>query len=302
MRHCLFNFACDNKSHQFMKDIEYIPIEERSLNDKLVNLYGSKIPKLYAAVRPLFDDPYAVKPALPLLLELNDDESYENADLRVMIFGRETNNWNDPIDFRKIFPFGTYNFNLQTSEDVVTEIMGRHVEGEKDYYGLGDLYHSYFFKDEETDKRGNSTPFTRRSDQFIDSLKAKLPDTTIEYLWNNVSKIGCGGTDFGKSCRKQTAEIREIEREYFGVVADEVKILKPDIIIFLTGKTADDEIKEKFGLSDNDFSTIMEGIFLDRINIPGVKYAARTIHPSRQSNENLKKHFDALIEDIIQYI
>lgn len=282
-----------------MKNIKYIPIEEKTLNDKLVNLYGPKIPGLYSAVEPLFDDSDAIKPALPLVLELNDDESYENADIKVMIFGRETNNWNDPTDFRKGFPFGTYNFKLQTSEDVLVEIKGRHVEGEEDYYGLGDLYHRYFFKDEKTGKRGNSTPFTRRSDQLVDLLKSVMPNTSIEYLWNNVFKIGRGGTDFGQSCGRPTAEIREIEREYFNVVADEVKILKPDIIIFLTGKTADNEIKEKFGLSDNDFFSVKEGIFLDRINIPGVKYAARTIHPSRQSYENLKKHFDALIEDIV---
>lgn len=285
-----------------MNDITYIPIEEKSLNDKLVNLYGPKIPGLYSAVKPLFDDPDAIKPALPLLLELNDDESYENADLRVMIFGRETNNWNDPKHFRKDFPYGTYNFNLNTSEDIIEEIMGKHVVGEEDYYGLGDLYHGYFFRDEKTEKRGNSTPFTRRSDQLIGLFQSRLPNNRIEYLWNNVSKIGCGGTDFGKSCRKPTSEIREIERQYFNIVADEVKILKPDIIIFLTGFYADQEIKEKFGLSDEAFRLVKEDVFLHRINIPGVKYAARTIHPSRQSKENLAKHFDALVEDIVNVI
>ena len=124
----------------------------------------------------------------------------------------------------------------------------------------------------------------------------------IEYLWNNISKIGCGGTDFGKSCRKPTARIREIERQYFNVVPDEVKILKPDIIIFLTGYSADREIKEKFALADYAFQSVGENIFLDRIEIPGVKYAARTIHPSRQSNANLMKHFDALAEDIARVI
>ena len=70
---------------------------------------------------------------------------------------------------------------------------------------LGDLYHGYFFRDEKTGKRGNSTPFTRRSDQLIGLLQSRLPNNRIEYLWNNVSKIGCGGTDFGKSCRKPTS-------------------------------------------------------------------------------------------------
>nr|QIM10812.1 hypothetical protein Muribac1_0210 [uncultured Muribaculaceae bacterium] len=286
-----------------MKDIKYIPIEEKSLNDKLVNLYGPKIPGLYAAVKPLFDDPNAIKPALPLVLELNDDKSYENADLRVMIFGRETNNWNDK-DFRKTFPFGSYNFSINTSEDVVAEIMGKHEEGEEDYFGLGDLYHGYFFRDEKTGKRGNTTPFTRRADELIDLLRIKLPNLKIEYLWNNVTKIGLGGKDFGQCCGKPTSEIREIERQYFNVVADEVRILKPDVIIFMTGFYADQEIKEKFELSEAAFSTIKEGLFLDRIEIPGVKYAARTIHPSArgQKKEYFNNHFEALVEDIMSVI
>lgn len=280
-----------------MKDIEYIPIEERSLNDKLVNLYGPKIPGLYAAVKPLFDDPNAVKPALPLILEPNDDESYENADLRVMVFGRETNNWND-MKRRANLPFGTYNFNLKTSDDVVAEIKGKHEDGEADYFGLGDIYHDYCY--EETGVR--KTIFTRRQNQLMQQLRERLGCRSIEAIWNNVSKIGCGGVDFGKSCRKPTAEIREIERKYFNVVADEVKILKPDIIVFLTGFYADNDIKEKFGLTDAAFQPVMEGLFHDRITIPGVKYAARTIHPSRQSRENLKQHFDALVDDIVNVI
>lgn len=284
-----------------MKDIKYNPIEEKSLNDKLVNLYGPKIPGLYSAVKSLFGNPDAIKPALPLLIELNDDESYENADLRVMIFGRETNNWNDQ-KHRKQFPFYTYNFDLVTSDDVLMEIMGKHIEGEKEYHGLGDLYHDYVFEKDDNGKRVNKTPFTRRSDQFIDLLKTKFPHQKIEYLWNNLSKIGRGGKDFGQCCGKPTPEIRDIERRYFNVIMDEVNILKPHIIIFLTGFYADNDIKEKFGLSDDSFHPIKDGLFLDRIDIPGVKYAARTIHPSTpgQRREYFDTHFGALIDDIIR--
>lgn len=280
-----------------MKVIKYNPIEEKTLNDKLVNLYGSKLPGLYSAVKPLFDDPEAIKPALPLLIELNDDESYEKADLRVMVFGRETNNWNDTNE-RSLYPYGTYNFNLSTSDDVLNEIRGKHIEGEPEIYGLGDIYHAYCYEDNGVGK----TIFTRRQKQLIQRLSERLGNRKVESVWNNVSKIGCGGKVFGNSCGKPTAKIREIERQYFDVVADEVKILTPDVVLFLTGFGADREIKEIFNISDDDFKSVKEGIFLDRINIPGVRYAARTIHPSRQSNENLKKHFDALIEDIIQFI
>ncbi|MDE7376498.1 MAG: hypothetical protein K2N16_06590 [Muribaculaceae bacterium] len=276
-----------------MRNIKFVPVEENTLNDKLANLYGPKIPELYSAVKPLFDNPDAVKPALPLLIELKDDGSYENAGLRVMVFGRETNNWNDTGE-RSQCPYGTYNFNLSTSDDVLNEIRGKHVDGEDEIYGLGDIYHAYCYEDSGVGK----TVFTRRQNELLQQLRERLGDCTVEAVWNNVSKIGCGGKDFGRSCRKPTSEIREIEKKYFNVVAEEVKILKPDVVIFLTGFSADDDIKEKFGLADGDFHPVKEGLFLDRIDIPGVKYAARTIHPSRQSKENLKLHFDALVDDI----
>jgi hypothetical protein len=280
-----------------MKDIKYNPIEEKTLNDKLVNLYGAKIPGLYAAVKPLFDDPDAIKPALPLVIELNDDESYENADLRVMVFGRETNNWND-TDERSQYPYGTYNFNLSTSDDVLHEIRGKHIEGEPEIFGLGDIYHAYCYEENGVRK----SIFTRRQRELMQRLSQRLGNRKVEAVWNNVSKIGCGGKAFGNSCGKPTAQIHDIERQFFNVVANEVQILKPDVVIFLTGRDADREIKEIFDLSDEDFKSVKEGVFLDRINLPGVKYAARTIHPSRESNENLNKHFDALIEDIISCV
>ena len=280
-----------------MDNLKFIPIEEKTLNDKLVNLYGSHIPGLYKAVKPLFDDPDAIKPALPLLIELNDDGEYENADIRVMVFGRETNNWND-IKERGQYPYGTYNFNLSNSEDIIYEIKGKHIDDEPEVYGIGDIYHAYCYEENGVGK----TVFTRRQNQLIQQLRERLGNRRVEAVWNNVSKIGWGGIDFGKSCRRPTAEIREIERECFNIVAEEVRILQPDVIVFLTGFAADREIKEIFSLDDDDFKSVKEGVFLDRINIPGVKYAARTIHPSRQSKENLKLHFDALVDDIIRVI
>lgn len=285
------------QNREIMKNIQFNSIEENTLNDKLINLYGPKIPGLYTAVKPLFNDPVAIKPALPLLIELNDDEAYENADLRIMVFGRETNNWNDTNE-RSHCPYGTYDFSIRSSDDILNEIRGKHLDNEPEIYGIGDIYHSYCYEDNGVGK----TIFTRRMKQLIHQLGNRFGDRKIEAVWNNVSKIGCGGTDFGKCCRTPTTEIREIERKYFNVVSDEVKILKPDIILFLTGFHADTDIKEKFGLSDEAFHPIKDGLFLDRIDIPGVRYAARTIHPSRQSKDNLIKHFDALINDIVNVV
>ena len=285
----------------FMKDLEYIPIEEKSLNDKLVNLYGPKIPSLYAAVKPLFDDPHAIKPALPLLIELYEDNNgeypYEKADLRIMVFGRETNNWNDD-EHRVSAPYTDfkYNFNLKSSEDINAEISGIPDK----IHGIGDIYGDYCYYDTSYKK----STFTTKKDELITILKSRLPGLKIEDVWNNIFKIGLSSAERGKSCGLPSSTIQKIEREYFTVMADEVKILKPDVIIFLTGKEADGRIQEVFGLSENDFQSVNDGIFLDRIEIPGVKYAARTVHPSERykSNEYFTKHFNTLVDDLIRVI
>ncbi len=280
-----------------MKDIKYIPIEEKSLNDKLVNLYGPLIPGLYSAVKPFFENTSVVKPALPLLIELYEDDfgeyPYEKADLRLMIFGRETNNWNDQ-DNRKSSTYTEYkyNFNIQNSDDIVSEISGI----PDVIHGIGDIYGDYCYHDSSIKK----TQFTVRKDILFNMIKEAFPNKKLIEVWNNIFKIGVSQSNYGRSAQIVPENLRTIEHKYFNVVAKEVEILKPEIIIFLTGKNplADAEIRYKFGIGKDDFTPVKDGVLLDRINIPGVKYAARTIHPSRQSNENLKIHFDALIDDI----
>lgn len=289
-----------------MEKIKFNPIEEKTLNDKLVNLYGSHLADLYTAVEPLFSDDDEAKPALPLLLELKveDDGSipYESADVKVMIFGRETNNWND-ISFRKKADYTdcTYNFNLRTADDVLHEIRGKHdVDREsEDIYGITDIYASYCYYDTVTAK----APFTKRMNQLADRLRSRLEGKRVETVWNNVYKIGLGGEPHGKCCGQPTERIKDIERSCFNVVAEEVKILRPDVVLFMTGSGADNAIKEKFGLTDDAFTPVRDGLFLHRVCIPGVKYAARTIHPvDRRSNAEIDDYYNAIIEDILKHL
>lgn len=272
-----------------MKQILFKPKEEIDLNDRLVNLYGSKLVGLYTDFEPLFERKEGVKPALPLLLWLNDCEAYEKADIKVMIFGRETNNWNDGN--RKYLPNGTYNFNLQTNDDIISEIMGN---GE--ICGICDTYDNYCKPDSEERK----TQFTKRMLDLIEKLRQAMPDKSIEFVWNNIHKVGNGTAGNGRCCGQPTAEIQNIVRSRFNIVPDEIEILKPDIVIFLTGSSADSAIMRTFNINSNNFvsANTNSDVFLHRIDIPGVKYAARTIHPSRKSNETLNLHFDELIDDI----
>ena len=272
-----------------MKQIEFQPKEETDLNDRLVNLYGSKLVGLYTDFEPLFEREKGIKPALPLLLWLNDCKAYEKADIKVMIFGRETNNWNDGN--RKNLPNGTYNFALQANDDIMSEIMGN---GE--ICGICDTYDNYCRPDSEEHK----TQFTKRMLNLIKLLRHELPGKSIECVWNNIHKVGNGAAGNGRCCGQPTAEIQNIVRHRFNVVPDEIKILKPDIIIFLTGRSADSSILKTFNIEEDSFVSVNSGqdVYLHRVNIPGVKYAARTIHPSRKSNRTINLHFGALIDDI----
>lgn len=229
-----------------MKQIVFKPKEEIDLNDRLVNLCGSKLVGLYSDFEPLFERKDGVKPALPLLLWLNDCEAYEKADVKVMIFGREINNWHDKAH-RKSFPNYTYNFGLETSEDIYNEISGRH-DVLPEIYGICDIYYGYQDKDEAM-----QTPFTKKKDVFVEMLKTALPGKRIECIWNNIHKVGNGADATGHCCGQPTAEIQEIVKSRFDVVPEEIDILKPDIVIFLTGKDADDAIMNTFGITKDGF-------------------------------------------------
>ena len=307
-----------------MKQINFIPIEEKTMNDKLVNLYGSHLVGLYTKAEVIYTHKWYkkhVKPAAPLLIELEEYPDghypYEEADVRVMIFGRETNNWKDgdrQKDAKTYTEYGTYNFHLQTNDDILAEIRGKHTDANgndlpesEERKGLTDIYIDYLYRREEDGPnkgeriRTGKTPFTKWNYNFIDALQVRLGSKRVEFVWNNLFKIGKG--NIGSSARGESpAFIRDIEKECFDVIRQEIEILKPDIIIFAP-LTADNVIVEKFGLENSDFQLIDDKLpELRRIEIPGIKYAARTIHPAYKSNDILNEYNNALIEDILKHI
>ena len=309
-----------------MKQIEFVPIEERTMNDKLVNLYGKHIVGLYTKIEKLYnDDWYKGKyklPAAPLLIELESDDNdkfpYETADIRIMFFGRETNNWDDRHDTRKdkelYTDYGTYNFYLQNNDDILAEIRGRHTDengndlsGQDERYGLTDIYINYLYsRDENTGKRitVGKSPFTKWCYSFVDKLQARYPDKKVEFVWNNLFKIGNTNIMSGHSRSKSNSIIRDIEKEYFDVIESELEILKPDIIIF-TPLDEDKTILEKFNIGQDAYATVDSRLpELKRIDIPNIKYAARTIHPSTQgtSNEIYRAYDIALIDDMMKHL
>jgi len=284
-----------------MKQIQFMPIEEKTLNDKLVNLYGSHLVDLYAEVEEKYKEE-KVKPTMPLLMSfLKDDESdhllaWEKADIKLMIFGRENNGWNDgERSEAKGYDWESYNFNLQTSDDVLYEIRGNHEGSGPEIKGIQETYEEYFYNTEYP------TNFTVRTRMFVEQLTSRIGSKSLEYIWNNLYKVA---KTSGRGL--PTGNMRDMEWRLFNVVAEEVNILKPDVVLFMTGKdrTADVSIREKFSLPMEEFECIDKNLpDLRRMNIPNVKYAARTIHPSDGISLSKREQYkNALIEDILKHI
>lgn len=135
-----------------------------------------------------------------------DEEKFGNADKKVMIFGQETYGWHGE--------FGT-----------------------KTVESLMDGYDKYL----NNNLRGkNKRVFWKAFHYFEEQLKKFYNKEKTYYIWNNIVKISKIGD------KGMTNEIRHFERSYFSVILDEIKILNPDIVIFLTGPDRDGDIKYNF--------------------------------------------------------
>lgn len=127
--------------------------------------------------------------------------------------------------------------------------------------------------------------------QFINFLKNACPD--VSFVCNNIVKID---KKYGPGCDDT---INDLALKYFPVIPEELKILKPDIILFLTGPKYDwrirqtlDEFKTKQVGSIKKF----EEIIFDDNSLPK---AFRCYHPRYLrvcGQENLVRSF------IVQYL
>ena len=59
---------------------------------------------------------------------------------------------------------------------------------------------------------------------------------------------------------------------------------------------------QTFDVDKDAFEAVRPDMFIHRVNLPGVKYAARTIHPSRKGDKEIEEYFDTLIADIKKHM
>jgi hypothetical protein len=240
------------------------------MNNRLFELYSSKWDKLCTAMQPVIETK-EVKPTNPLLLYMQGrtegGEDYSEADIRVMVFGQETNGWWTSLPKTNSFA------NIEMLIDKYDE--GFNTDG------------IFLLK----------TPFWKGFDKFRKMLGEKYPGKKIRYVWNNIVKIGKAD---GKGCTPDY--IYNIEREHFSIIAEEVKIINPNVILFLTGPKYDNKIADNFEqLQYSAISPFSENE-LAELSIPDVDFAFRMYHPNyfRYRNDiSMDSFFNAIIQNIV---
>jgi len=210
-----------------------------------------------------------IKPTNPLLLSVDNEDDFRNADFRVMFFGQETKDWSAGIEPQ-------YRLNPQHDDDI-----GFILNIYKEFYNSGYCYIHH------------GGQFWNGVNRFRKMLGEKYPDKKICYVWNNIVKIGIFED---KGCPPNY--IYDVERKYFSVVKEEINIIKPNVILFLTGPNYDNKISDTFGQVTYSALSPFSERELAKISIPDVDVAFRTYHPGYLWRNNIERFFDAIVDEI----
>lgn len=234
-------------------------------NEKLNKLYQDKYPILTKMIQDKntklkVQDRDSQMATNPLLLK--SFESYDIADFKIMFFGQETNFWLKEINN------GVFN----------GEILP-----------ILSLYERFFINGNCFRYGGQ---FWNGIKLFKNKVNKSFDEKKIEYIWNNIEKIG--------QCKKGFPHaISNITEKYFNVLQDEIEILKPDLLIFFTGPNYDSSIKKYFGEFEMKTIYPFNGRELCEIIIPNMPRSLRTYHPNYLwRSKTISSTFDKIIEKI----
>lgn len=235
------------------------------INEKLSRLYKSKYIELSKQIieynnKLLFKNRKDLCATNPLMLKI--DEDWEKSDLKIMIFGQETNGWANEAGNEGLF--------CSKVEEVIKVY--------EDFYLQNTMYNSPFWNEFRRVKRN-----------------LNIEDRKVSVLWNNIIKIGRNGIG-------NVEEINIISKKYFDVIKDEIEILKPNILIFFTGPNYDDKIQTFLGeftiksIEGFELDKFCEFVFKDNFKLEKVM---RTYHPQYLYRNKMRKTFiDRLITEI----
>ena len=229
------------------------------MNNSLLDLYDSKWDALCSAMQPILDDnSLEIKPTCPLLLTVPNAEEFETADIRIMVYGQETNSW--------------YNEFHPNNQPII------------------ECYDNFFNRGECWSYGGQ---FWNGVSRFISLLEEKYPDKSIKLLWNNIVKIG-------KYDEKGFPPdyIYEVERNHFSVIKDELEIIKPNVVLFLSGPNYDSVLEDNFGQIELQPMSPYSQRQLAKVKIDGIEMVFRTYHPNYLWRNNIDDYFNKIVGQI----
>lgn len=158
-----------------------------------------------------------------------------------------------------------------------------------------DMYHG--FVNHNWDSRRNQRPGKNDSYwNFQWNIMKRFPE--VGYVAQNVAKIG--KSDWNRGCDDF---IFQRTLEYFPVWKDELKILHPDCIFFLTGQAYDERIRQVAGDFEVKHVLGVEGL-LDQLIFkdPQMPVAYRTYYPTTLQNNGAYQVVADTISDIIAHL
>jgi len=202
----------------------------------------------------------AKKAVFPLFIKTN--ESYEKADKKIMIFGQETNRWG-----------GIYGTGI-----TVEEILDKY----ENFFNTKCCY-SY------------AGQFWNGVKHFINSYKKKNSDISVDYLWNNIVKMGIDNKGFPYAFYENI-----VKPNLNQLINKEIEILKPDNIIFFTGPNYDEIIDDVFNKPDRIEIQGYTKRELCEIKITNVKKAIRTYHPNYLYRNDIDKYYKTIIKEFMK--
>ena len=113
--------------------------------------------------------------------------------------------------------------------------------------------------------------------RFIELFDKRFSDKTVSYIWNNVVKIGASG----RNQNHPQDHIYNIELENFNVLERELEILKPDIILFVSGPNYDSNIEKTLQTIEfNTFNSSFTKRQLAKLKFKHFDNIYRTYHPN----------------------
>jgi hypothetical protein len=203
-----------------------------------------------------------------------DDEKYEQADIKLMVFGQE------------VHDFGNIGWKSK-------------IYGEDENVDIEDMMS--FYREFMDCGYGKGGVFQQEVRKLIDQLRNKNSELKIEYLWNNILKLGLAKNNKRDVFRDQWYD--EVIKPHLNpLIPQEIEILKPDYIVFFTGPTSQYEgvIDDVFGTPERKEVVGFDKKDLCEVVIPCAKKAYRTYHPMylRRHPEFKKKVFDAITDDL----